>query len=457
MIMKQHKIFQIFLLIVGCTFLSPMLLCAQTLQVEPSPKHSKVNRSTDSGFATIFFDSDIEDLSIECTDQNSNEPIVKLNDHQWFMNVDVLKEKEDVCYRVFNLKCSMSSVCEFRTPEIQPNQVLYYTVVLINELEPEYLKTRSREIAEKAIKLVNEGDSYTAQRLLVYAAFPDSLDNPNIPYTAEAERALRYATNNSNATLRGHSNYVNSALFSPDGKYIVSASLDKTIKIWDVKSGICLKTLEGHTEEIEYATFSPDGKEIVSASRDKTIKLWDVRSGKCIKTFEGHIQGVKKALFSPDGRYILSSSYDDTVKMWNIVTGECVKTFFGEIASYSPDGKQIVTVWDNTVKIWDIETGRCEKNFTEFVDATSVCFSPDGKRLVTASEDFTVSIWDVNTGNHVDMMEHYSIVSSAFFSPDGKLIVSASSDGTIKIWDAETKLCVNTLDVQGAIVSFASP
>ena len=78
-------------------------------------------------------------------------------------------------------------------------------------------------------------------------------------------------------TLKGHRDQIRSAVFGPDGTKIVSASVDKTVKIWDVENGECLRTLKGHRDWICSAVFSPDGTKIVSASRDKTVKIWNVK------------------------------------------------------------------------------------------------------------------------------------------------------------------------------------
>ena len=86
----------------------------------------------------------------------------------------------------------------------------------------------------------------------------------------------------------GHSDAVLSVAFSPDGKTLASGSWDKTIKLWDVKTGKELATLNGHTETVMFVAFSPDGKTLASASWDKTIKLWDVATSKERATLKGH-------------------------------------------------------------------------------------------------------------------------------------------------------------------------
>ena len=89
-------------------------------------------------------------------------------------------------------------------------------------------------------------------------------------------------------TLYGHSYWIVSVAYSPDGKRIISGSGDKTIKIWDANIGRCLNSLEGHSGVVTSVAYSPDGTKIISGSRDNTIKIWDANTGQCLKTLEGH-------------------------------------------------------------------------------------------------------------------------------------------------------------------------
>ena len=298
----------------------------------------------------------------------------------------------------------------------------------------------SRVLAEKAKQLTDDHDSYLA-RLIALQALP-----PHRPYTVEAEAALRSACKQDDAVLRGHTDDVSSASFSPDNKYIVSASYDNTIRIWDAQTGKELKKLEGLTEGINSVSFSPDGKRIVSASWDNTIRIWDAKTGKELKKMEGHTNIVNSASFSPDGKRIVSASQDRTVRIWDTQTGKELKKLEGHtdivwFTSFSPDGKCIVSASDDhTVRIWDAQTGKELKKLEGHTSGVnSASFSPDGKRIVSASRDNTVRIWDAQTGKELKKLEgHTSLVNSASFSPDSKYIVSASYDNTIRIWSAQT-------------------
>ena len=174
--------------------------------------------------------------------------------------------------------------------------------------------SQSRFLAEKANQLVDEGDSYLA-RLLLLKVLPN--DSADYPYTLEAENAFRKAMQYNNAVLRGHTSYVASAAFSPDGKRIVSASRDHTVRIWDAQTGKQIgDPLEGHADCVASAAFSPDGKRIVSASWDHTVRIWDAQTGKPIDIpLNGHTDLVCPAAFSPDGRRIVLASRDHTVRI----------------------------------------------------------------------------------------------------------------------------------------------
>lgn len=116
-----------------------------------------------------------------------------------------------------------------------------------------------------------------------------------------------------------------SLAYSPNGKYIISSTGGKTIKMWDVEKGECVKTLEASAGSVSCLAYSLDGKYIVSGSNqpysekpDSNIRIWDAESGKCILTLEGHTKGVRSVAFSPDGKYVVSGSNDNTIKIWEI-------------------------------------------------------------------------------------------------------------------------------------------
>jgi WD40 repeat protein/ABC-type branched-subunit amino acid transport system substrate-binding protein len=249
--------------------------------------------------------------------------------------------------------------------------------------------------------------------------------------------------------LKGHDHWVNSVSFSSDGQTLASGSEDNTVKIWDVKTGkeITPKPMR-HDGSVYSVSFSSDGQTLASGSTDKTIKLWDVKTGKEIKPLKGHDHWVYSVSFSPDGQTLASGSGDSTIKLWYLEAGEEIYTLKGYgdkvySVSFSSDGQTLASgSEDNTIKIWDVKTGKeiTPKPMRHDGSVYSVSFSPDGQTLASGSEDNTIKIWDVKTGKEITpkLMRHDGSVYSVSFSSDGQTLASGSNDKTIKIWDVKT-------------------
>ena len=267
--------------------------------------------------------------------------------------------------------------------------------------------------------------------------------------TASFDKSARIwdtATGRQLRLLSGHTGLVFSAAFSPDGQQIVTASYDKSARIWDAATGRQLRLLSGHTERVISAAFSPDGRQIVTASSDKSARIWDAATGRHVRVLIGHSDAVYSAAFSPDGRRIVTGSFDKSARIWDTATGRQVLVLRGHFdrvysAAFSPDGRQIVTASeDKSARIWDAATGRQLRLLSGHSErVTSAAFSPDGRQIVTASEDKSARIWDAATGRQLRLLSgHSDAVGSAAFSPDGRRIVTASWDKSARIWDGAT-------------------
>jgi WD40 repeat protein len=240
-----------------------------------------------------------------------------------------------------------------------------------------------------------------------------------------------------------HDAAVNTAKFSPDGTRVVTASADKTAKLWDAGSGRLLSLFK-HQDSVTDATFSPDGAEIATASADKTAKLWDVSSGKLIATL-AH-QGVVNAVaFSPDGKRILTASADKTAKLWDAASGALIASFPHQgivyFAVFSPDGTRIVTTSsDRTAKLWNASSANLLATFTHQDSVYYAAFSPDGTRVISASADKSAKLWETASAKLIVTLPHQDVVYHVAFSPDGERIVTASWDRTAKLWTTSGKL-----------------
>ncbi|KAE9406010.1 hypothetical protein BT96DRAFT_876203 [Gymnopus androsaceus JB14] len=195
--------------------------------------------------------------------------------------------------------------------------------------------------------------------------------------------------------LEGHTHFVSSVAFSPDGERIVSGSYDQTVRIWNAKTGRAIgEPLKGHTHFVSSVAFSPDGERIVSGSNDQTVRIWNAKTGEAIgEPLEGHTDYVRSVAFSPDGERIVSGSNDETVRIWNAQTGEAI--------------------------------GEPLEGHAHFVN--SVAFSPDGERIVSGSNDKTVRIWNAKTGEAIGHLGELSDIESAILAL--KQAVELTPDG----------------------------
>ncbi|KAI9326222.1 WD40-repeat-containing domain protein [Obelidium mucronatum] len=254
-------------------------------------------------------------------------------------------------------------------------------------------------------------------------------------------------------TLVGHKNGVNATAVSSDGKTVVSGSNDKTVKLWSVETGECIKTLVGHSDWVLSVAISSDGQTVVSGSRDNTVKLWSVETGECIKTLVGHSLNVASVAISSDRQTVVSGSWDKTVKLWSVETGECINTLVGHYAfvtsvAISSDGQTVVSgSLDIAVKFWSVETAECIKTLVSHSDPVySVAISSDGQTVVSGSWEKTVKLWSVETGECIKtLVGHSHKVLSVAISSDGQTVVSGSKDKTVKLWSVETAECIKTL------------
>jgi WD40 repeat protein len=215
-------------------------------------------------------------------------------------------------------------------------------------------------------------------------------------------------------TFEGHWDTVDSVCFSPDGRYCLSGSgtFDPKLRLWEVSTGRCLQIFQinkgtvapndPHSLVFSSVTFSPDGRYCLSGGNDRTVRLWDVFSGECLRTYHGHDRHVTSVVFSPDGRHCLSGSHDKTLRLWDVSSGRCLRIFEGHngmVSSvcYSPDGRYCLSgSADKTIRLWDVSLARCVRTFLGHSSyVSSVCFSADGRTCLSGSADETIRLWEL--------------------------------------------------------------
>jgi WD40 repeat protein len=338
---------------------------------------------------------------------------------------------------------------------------------------------------------------------------------------ADRKRKPGRGTSQAVATLAGHMGRVKGVAVTPDGRYAISASDDQTLKVWDLSAARKRKpgpdvsqavaTLAGHMGRVTGVAVTPDGRYAVSASADKTLKVWDLSAAlktslsaalkaglsaalktdlsaalkaglpapaaqtgagpgtsQAVATLDGHMDRVSGVAVTSDGRYAISASYDTTLKVWDLRASQAVHPLEGHTdrvtgVAVTPDGRSVVSAsWDKTLKVWDLSAARKRKTslaaahkrkagpgtsqvvhtlegHTDFVRGVAV--TPDGHYAISASSDRTLKVWDLHTAQAVHILEgHTDWVRAVAVTSDGRYAVSASDDQALKVWDLSAAL-----------------
>ena len=257
-------------------------------------------------------------------------------------------------------------------------------------------------------------------------------------------------------TLRGHTDYVLSVAYSPDGRKLASGDKNGTVRIWNAQTGSLRYTLYGHTNSVFSVAFSPDGSTVASGSLDGTIRLWDPDFGSIKKTLTGTLTPVISIAFNPIGHTLVSGNYDGTANLWNLNEESIVETYKGHTdivlsIDFCPDGSLIASgSADGSVRVWETDTGILQHTFTEHSDwVNSVAFNPGAGNwmLASGSSDNTIRLWNTHSGNHHTLTAHTGSVESIAFSADGSTLASGDADGKLLLWGLTPSASVKSITV----------
>jgi WD40 repeat protein/tRNA A-37 threonylcarbamoyl transferase component Bud32 len=249
------------------------------------------------------------------------------------------------------------------------------------------------------------------------------------------------------------------AVFSPDGHFLASGGLENTVKVWDASTGREVLTLRGHRDTVNSVAFSPDGQQLASGSSDTTVRLWDARSGKPIGTLALNAGNVRFVTYSPDGKRLAVSALTRNeqmdlttgrrVSLWDVfryklLHEENCEAVNGDEVSFSPDGRTLISP-ANVLQPWNTETGLPMKREGGEKWANAAVFSPDGQHIALAFGN-NVSIQDRYSGRETRKLKgHEDTIISLSYSPDRRRVATASLDRTVRIWDLGTEQEIATI------------
>ena len=253
-------------------------------------------------------------------------------------------------------------------------------------------------------------------------------------------------------TIRGHTGLVRGVAHLPDGRRIITCSLDGSLRLWEIESGTQIGDdwRDGGKEGVWSIALSPNGKTVASGSSDGKVRLWDVETKNVVAKWTGHTDAALSLCWSVYGERVVSGSNDGTMRVWDVESGDTVlgpiktghRYLFAVI--YSPDTTTIATGGynENALKIWDSKTGDLLATIKHYPDVVSLAWTSDQKKLIAGSYT-SIRIFDTATWQQIAILEgHTDYVNALSLFQNNRLLASGSSDKTARLWNLDTNLPV---------------
>ncbi|KAJ8662044.1 hypothetical protein O0I10_002376 [Lichtheimia ornata] len=269
--------------------------------------------------------------------------------------------------------------------------------------------------------------------------------SPAAPYdfaVSSSARVQIYSskTHSPKKTISRFKDIAYSGSFRQDGKLVVAGDGTGLVQMFDVNSRAILRTFRGHSLPVHVTRFSNDKTHILSASDDRTVRLWDIPSETSVNVFEDHEDYVRAGVVSDDNpNLILTGSYDQTVRLWDTRQNQCVMTMQHgapvESLLMYPSGNAVVSAGGPTLKVWDLLAGgRCMHTVSSHQKTiTSMCFDGSASRLLTGSLDHHVKIFNVQDYKVVHSIKYSAPIMSVAMSPDDTHLVAGMANGYLSI------------------------
>lgn len=291
-------------------------------------------------------------------------------------------------------------------------------------------------------------DGGTVHRQIFQQSFPDLVRELRLGVSLQTASLNGNLPDNTGDLdpLEGPSSQTNAAAFSPDGRFVLLGSADRSVRLVEVASGRELRRFVGHAASVWAVAWSPDGRRALSGSLDGTLRLWDVSSGQELKRIEAHDGLVSAVAFFPDGKRALSAGFDHAAIIWDVDTGKELKRFANlasvvYCATIDRGGDRAILGGDPLAWLVDLKSNRIKRRLAGHSGAiVAAAFSPDGTRLATASDDGTARIWDADRGQCRRTFASIPGGAKAVsFQDDGQRVIVGAGSGEIRLWQTDSE------------------